>query len=509
MQKVLLCILDGFGLAPSSKDNAITSAETPFFDEAFSKYPYARISTSGLDVGLPEGQMGNSEVGHMSIGSGRIILQDLPKINDAIETGSVKGNKVIKQIIEKYTGSENSFHLMGLLSDGGVHSHQDHMIYIAKYLAEQKVDVKIHAFLDGRDTPPQSAKIYLENLQKQIQSFNNISIATIAGRYYAMDRDKRWDRVEKAYNAIVLSSGDIAENALDVLENSYRNQVLDEFVIPTVIGNYKGIQDGDGFLFTNFRADRARQLSHALIDQAFDKFERKKVINFGLKSGMMEYSDLLAKSMDSVFPNEEVLNTLPQVLADNNLKQLRIAETEKYAHVTFFFNGGVEKVLPGEDRVLIPSPKVATYDEIPEMSAYDLTEKLVDEIETEKYDFIAVNYANCDMVGHTGNFKASVEAVETIDKCVKDLSEAALKHDYIMLITADHGNVEQMENGEQAHTSHTLNPVPLIILTKDKKIGSFGIQDGRLCDVAPTILEIMNIKTPVEMTGKSLLIRGS
>lgn len=501
MSKVLLCILDGFGISKDNSYNAISAASTPFLDEILQNKPYSEIETSGSSVGLPDGQMGNSEVGHMAIGSGRIILQDLPKISHAVQTKAINTNKVILDLISKFSGTNKTIHVMGLLSDGGVHSHIEHFDYIATLLKLNNVKIATHVFLDGRDTPPKSALEYIEPFADKHE------ISSISGRFYAMDRDKRWERVELAYKAIVEANADYFTNPKAAIEQSYENNINDEFFVPKVNQNYKGIEDGDGFIIINFRADRVRQICHALIDTEFSGFTRSKVINFAAKIGMMEYSDVLKRSMHSLFPNEDVRNTLPQVIAENNLTQLRIAETEKYAHVTFFFNGGSEKLLPGEERILVPSPKVSTYDEMPEMSAYEVTEKITDSIPDKNYDFIVVNYANCDMVGHSGNFSAAVKAVEAIDRCIESLCTTALKHNYTILITADHGNVEQMLDNGSPHTAHTLNPVPLILLTLDAKLANFSLKNGRLCDIAPTVLEIMNIKQPNEMTGHSLIAR--
>ncbi len=504
MQKpVLLCILDGFGVERGGSHDAIAVAKTPVFHELFKKYPNSRVATHGLAVGLPEGQMGNSEVGHMNIGGGRIAMQTLPKIDLAIENGELKNNKVIQAQIEMLRENGGSLHLMGLLSDGGVHSHQAHIIYLAKLYSENGVSVKIHVFTDGRDTPPNSAADFVGHLVKKVGGLRNVQIATISGRYYAMDRDKRWDRIEKAYKAMVSADANNFESAVKIVEDSYDQNVNDEFILPLVDKNYTGMKDGDGIFMANFRADRARQILTALTSDDFMEFKRGRAIKFSSAVGMVEYSESLNRALSTVFPNDVFENTLGEVISKKGLKQLRAAETEKYGHVTFFFNGGEEKVFAGEERILVQSPDVATYDLKPEMSAYELTDKLVEAISSKKFDLIVCNYANGDMVGHTGIMAAAVKAVETLDACMSKLKTAIEKQGGVMLITADHGNVEEMvdENG-LPHTQHTVGDVPLILVNYDKKA---KLKNGRLCDIAPTILEIMDIEKPAEMNGVSLI----
>jgi 2,3-bisphosphoglycerate-independent phosphoglycerate mutase len=504
---VVLCILDGWGIGPSSKHNAITSAHTPCFDQLLEHYPHSLLSTSGLDVGLPEGQMGNSEVGHMNIGSGRIIMQDLVLIDKAIKDGNLAKSPQLVALIEKLTTTNGNCHLLGLLSDGGVHAHIEHIIALARIISAQGIQVFVHAFTDGRDTQPYTALNFVKQFKKAVEGSNLIKIATVSGRYFAMDRDHRWDRIELAYNAIVLGEGLSASSAELALEYSYSYNTSDEFVHPTVMEDYPGVQAGDGIIMANFRADRARQLLNALSEEQFDGFVRKKIPNFAYKVGMTEYSPGLATVFKPLFPSPQLTNTLPEIIAKLKLKQLRIAETEKYAHVTFFFNGGKEQNFPGEERILIPSPKVSTYDAHPEMSAREVTAELIAAINSQKFDLIIVNYANTDMVGHTGNFEATVKAVETIDECLDQLYASVKANGGLMLITADHGNAEQMLEPEtnQAFTSHTTNPVPFIICGPNVNKKLFQLNNGKLCDIAPTILDLMNIPKPTEMSGFSLI----
>lgn len=499
---VVLCILDGWGYREDTTDNAIKLANTPNYSRLWDSASRAWLKTSGLAVGLPEGQMGNSEVGHMNLGGGRVVLQDLPRIDEAAATGALNSNRELVSFIEKLKQSGGTAHVMGLLSPGGVHSHQDHMAALVKAIADADVPVCVHAFLDGRDTPPRSALKYLEKFEKDIEDYD-ASIATVTGRYWAMDRDKRWDRVSKAYNAMVKGVGETtAENAISAVNAGYERDQNDEFVAATVVGAYKGMADGDGLLMANFRADRARQLLTALVDPAFDGFDRGRKVEFASQLGMVEYSSALSEMLPALFPAEEIKNSLGEVLAREGINQLRIAETEKYAHVTFFFNGGSEEVYQGEDRILIPSPDVATYDLKPEMSAPEVTDKIVEAIAGGKYGAIIVNYANPDMVGHTGVLSAAIKAVETIDTCVGRLEEAVLKAGGALIVTADHGNVEMMkdETTGQPHTAHTSFDVPALLIGTDKTM-----KDGRLADVAPTILALMGIKQPAEMTGHNLL----
>lgn len=503
---LVLAILDGWGHTHAGSDNAIESAKTPNIDMVTKNFPNGFINASELHVGLPSGQMGNSEVGHMNIGSGRVLMQELPKIDAAIADGSLSKKTELQNFIAKTRKATGVAHVMGLFSDGGVHSHMLHIIEIAKILAKEGLKVKLHLFLDGRDTPPQSAINYLKALDKAIAGVSNIEIATVSGRYYAMDRDKRWERVQKAYIALTQITPS-KKNAIEAVEQNYADNINDEFVLPVAIGNYHGMNDGDGLFMCNFRADRAREILTVLLDPEFKDFPRNKTIKFSASLGMIEYSSQLAKFIPALFAPEALTNILGEIIADAGLKQLRIAETEKYAHVTFFFNGGREQEFTGEERILVPSPKVATYDEKPEMSAYEVTEKLVAAIESEKFDFIVVNYANTDMVGHTGDIQAAIKAVEAVDDCLGKVIKATLGKGGVMLITADHGNAEQMfdEATGQPHTAHTLNLVPIIIISEELRGKEIKITDGKLGDIAPTILQLLGFKQPIEMTGKSLL----
>ncbi len=502
MKPVVLCILDGWGHSCSSsiEYNAIARAKTPNLDAIFAKYPSSLLDASELYVGLPEGQMGNSEVGHMNIGAGRVILQDLPRIDKAINDGSLKNNKSLVELIKKTKESKNAVHIIGLLSDGGVHSHQRHMDYIAKVCLDSGLDVKVHAFLDGRDTPPKSALQYLERFESR--DF----IATISGRYYAMDRDKRWERVEPAFNAIIHASGDIYNSADEAIRKAYTDSITDEFVKPCIIGNYAGLKDGDSVIMINFRADRARQILTALTEDNFAYFSRGDMPKVNQVVGMVEYSSELSKKIPAVFPAEEVKMTLGEVVSKAGIKQLRIAETEKYPHVTYFFNGGYEDVFSGEERIMIPSPKVATYDLKPEMSAPELTEKLVEAINSKNYGLIVVNYANTDMVGHSGDVSAAIKAVEAVDECVGKVFDAVIKSGASMIISADHGNAETMmdEETKQPHTAHTLNKVPFVLIGEEFDKSKTNLQDGVLADIAPTILKLMELSKPDQMTGKVL-----
>jgi len=506
---VVLCILDGWGCRNEKSHNAIKTANTPNIDEIEENYLSSTIGTSGLDVGLPDGQMGNSEVGHMSIGSGRIILQNLPKINKSIADGSLKENPTLVNLIKSLHKTNGTCHLMGLVSDGGVHSHINHIIALAKIISANGVKVNIHAFMDGRDTPPNSAADYLAIVSRKISDNDNISISTISGRYYAMDRDNRWDRVQLAYDAIVQGNGKKSDDPIKIIEDSYNDNKSDEFIIPTILSDYNGMNDGDSILMANFRSDRARQLLSALVDKNFDGFKRDKIINFSDPIGMVEYSDQLNKYLTTLFPAQSIENTLGEIISKEGMSQLRIAETEKYAHVTFFFNGGVEELYENEKRILVPSPKVSTYDMQPEMSAPEVTDKLVTAIESNKYDFTVVNFANTDMVGHTGSMEAAVKAVETVDNSIGRIKEAILKQNGILLITADHGNAELMRDEEKniPHTAHTTNPVPLMLIFEEGSgiNKNISLDSGKLCDIAPTILSIMNIEIPEEITGKSLI----
>ena len=503
---IVLCILDGWGINGNSKDNAIAQAQLPFFNSLLRDYPHSELMTSGLDVGLPEGQMGNSEVGHMSIGGGRIMMQELPRIDQAIRDGSLAKNPQLLTLITQLQRSGGTCHLMGLLSDGGVHAHLRHIMALATIISEHDIPVAIHAFLDGRDTPPSSALEYISECEQGMKDAPLITLATISGRYYAMDRDSRWDRVSLAYSAIVSAEGPRAGSAKAAIESSYKQHITDEFILPTPLGNYAGMKDGDGLIMANFRSDRAREILTALVDPAFNGFERKRTIAFAAKLGMVAYSSELNSFLQTLFHAEKIEHILPEVIAANKLTQLRIAETEKYAHVTFFFNGGREAPFPGESRILIPSPKVATYDLLPEMSAYAVTEALCNAISSEMYDLIIVNYANSDMVGHTGDIAAAIKAVEAIDHCLAEVIPVVNAAGGITLITADHGNSELMVDpitGEP-HTAHTMYPVPFMVIGNHME--NVRLKNGRLADIAPTILTLMSITQPKEMTGTSLII---
>jgi 2,3-bisphosphoglycerate-independent phosphoglycerate mutase len=503
----LLCILDGWGWRPDpAPDNAITAATTPNYTRLLAECPHALLATSGSAVGLPKGQMGNSEVGHMNIGAGRVVAQDLPRIDVAIEDGSLARRPVLLALIDKAKGAQRALHVMGLLSPGGVHSHQDHIAALVRIISAAGVPVFVHAFLDGRDTPPKSARGFVEKFLADIDGLAGVRLATLSGRYYAMDRDKRWDRVNKCYDAMVDASARRFDDALAAIDTSYAEDVTDEFLLPCALGDYAGIQDGDALLFANFRADRAREISTALLDKGFEGFPRARVVEFSAAAGLTEYSDALKPLMGAVFPPEDVRETLGEVMAEHHLKQLRIAETEKYAHVTFFLNGGREDVFAGEDRILVPSPKVATYDHKPEMSALQVTDKLEEAIASGQYDLIVCNYANPDMVGHTGVMSAAIQAVDTIDICLGRLRAALEKAGGVMLLTADHGNIEMMQDPEthEPYTAHTTLDVPIIAF--GAPAGS-RLENGRLADVAPTILDLMGLAKPAQMTGHSLLVR--
>jgi 2,3-bisphosphoglycerate-independent phosphoglycerate mutase len=500
----VLCILDGWGWRPDASDNAITQAKPENYNRMLAECPHALLSTSGRAVGLPAGQMGNSEVGHMNIGAGRIVVQDLPRIDDAIADGSFAKLPALADLIAAAKKAKGAVHVLGLLSPGGVHSHQDHIVAAVKVLAAAGLPVRIHAFLDGRDTPPRSAIGFLHLFETAIAGLPNVSIATISGRYFAMDRDKRWDRVAKAYDAIVSAKGEKAARAKDAIDASYKKDVGDEFVAPSVIGDYAGVADGDALLFANFRSDRAREISTALLDPQFDGFARSHIAKFSAAAGMTEYSQALNAFMSTLFAPENLTETLGEYVSELGLKQLRVAETEKYAHVTFFLNGGREEPFAGEDRILVPSPKVATYDQQPEMSAPEVTSKLETAIASAKYDLIVVNYANPDMVGHTGMLDAAEKAVHTIDDCLGRLRGAVEKAGGVLLITADHGNVEMMRDPEtgEPHTAHTTFDVPIIVVNAKHAL---KLAPGRLADVAPTLLDLMGLKKPHAMAGHSVV----
>jgi len=505
---LVLCVLDGWGWRNNKHSNAVALGNTPTFDKLWKDYPHSFLKTSGTDVGLPQYQMGNSEVGHLNLGAGRIVNQNTLRISSAIETGSLSSNLGLENFIKRLKTNGGTCHLMGLISSGGVHSHQEQVAAIANIIAKAGVPVAIHAFMDGRDTPPRSGCDHIRKFEESLSETDNIQIATITGRFYAMDRDKRWDRIKKAYDCLFHSIGKNAASSIEAIKNAYAEDIGDEFIPPTVISDHAEIKNGDGLFMANFRADRARQILTALLDPHFKEFNRGNQIKFCSALGMVEYSDELKHYMDSMFPPISLENIFGEVLAENGLCQLRIAETEKYAHVTFFFNGGVESPFLGESRILVPSPKVATYDKKPEMSAAEVTNNLLEAISDDKYDFILVNFANPDMVGHTGILDAAIKAIETVDSCLGRLLPAIEEKGGTMLITADHGNAEKMFDVETGlpFTSHTTNNVPAILVNAPPHIT--GITDGRLADIAPTFLELFDIKKPESMTGKSLLIKA-
>jgi len=508
---VVLCVLDGWGFRADAADNAITRANASVWRKYWASSPHALLQASEEYVGLPKGQIGNSEVGHMNLGAGRVIFQDLPMIDRAISKGDLATNPALQDLIAKLKKSSGTCHLMGLASPGGVHAQQDHMVALAREVAKSGVPVSVHAFLDGRDVPPKSAVQQIAKFTADLRMWDartigKTTLVSLCGRYYAMDRDKRWERVEKAYDLLVEGQGARSTDPVAAIEVSYKADVADEFVSPIAIGDYKGMKDGDGVLFANFRTDRAREILTALLDPAFNGFPRKKIVRFAAAAGMVEYSDHLNTLMTACFPPKQINNGMGEIIARAGLKQLRIAETEKYPHVTFFFNGGREEPYEGEERIVVPSPKVATYDLQPEMSARSVTDKVVGAISSGKFDFIVLNYANPDMVGHTGFFDAAVKAVETIDECLGRLFAAVEKADGIILLTADHGNCEMMVDPVTGgpHTAHTLEKVPVMLVNGPKNVKS--LRDGKLADVAPTLLQLMDMPVPPEMDGKSLLI---
>jgi 2,3-bisphosphoglycerate-independent phosphoglycerate mutase len=505
MQKrrpVMLVILDGWGWRDEAADNAVRQARTPTFDRLWAAGPHAFLRTSGRDVGLPDGQMGNSEVGHLNIGAGRVVMQELPRIGDAIASGEIASAPALLGLIDTLKQTGGTCHLIGLVSPGGVHSHQDHGAALAGILARHGVPTVVHALTDGRDTPPQAAQDYVKTFAAALPP--SVPIATVDGRYYAMDRDKRWERVAKAYSAIVEAEGPRFPDAQATIAESYANKVTDEFIAPSVIGAYQGMRDGDGVLCFNFRADRVRELLTAILDPAFTGFPRKRRPAVAAAVGMTEYSVELDAFMRSIFPPQTLPRILGEVVASAGRTQLRTAETEKYPHVTYFLNGGREDCYPGEDRILVPSPKVATYDLQPEMSAPELTDKAVAAISSGKYDLIVLNFANPDMVGHTGSLAAAVKAVETVDAGLGRIADAIRDAGGALLVTADHGNCELMRDPLTGgpHTAHTTNPVPVLLTGGDPGI---TLRDGRLADIAPTLLALMELPQPAEMTGVSLM----
>ena len=497
---VMLVILDGWGWRDDAADNAVRQACTPTFD-ALMAGPHAFLRTSGLDVGLPPGQMGNSEVGHLNIGAGRVVMQELPRIGVAIEDGSLAANPVLMKLVDALRATGGVCHLMGLVSPGGVHAHQDHAAALARILAAHRIPTVVHAFTDGRDTPPKSGAADLARLQQALPE--GVRIGTVSGRYYAMDRDTRWDRVERAYLAIAEGQGAAFADAASVMDEAYGKGVTDEFVVPATVGSYAGMRDGDAILSFNFRADRIRELLGALVDPDFTGFARRRLVRICMAVGMTRYSDALERWMVPLFRPQPMDGLLGEVVAAAGKRQVRMAETEKYPHVTYFLNGGREAPYPGEDRIMVPSPKVATYDLQPEMSAPELTDKAVAAIGSGTYDLVVLNFANPDMVGHTGNLAAAVRAVETVDAGLGRILDAVRTAGGALLVTADHGNCELMRDPLTGgpHTAHTTNPVPVMLDSP----GGTTLHDGRLGDLAPTLLALMGMAQPAAMTGRPLL----
>ncbi len=499
---LVLMILDGYGINNSTVGNAIYSANTPNLDSLMAKYPNTQIQASGMDVGLPRGQMGNSEVGHTNIGAGRIVYQELTRITKTVEEGGLSAIPELQRAVANCKEHDSALHLMGLLSDGGVHSHIQHLFGLLAMAKEQGLSkVYVHCFMDGRDVPPSSGKDYVEQLVAELNKLGVGKIATISGRYYAMDRDNRWERVVKAYDAMVNGIGVMEADPVKAMADSYANGVTDEFVVPVVVDKDGSIKENDSVIFFNFRPDRAREITRTLVDETFSGFERAKGF-FPLCYTCMTQYDATMPNVQVAFHPQSLEDTFGEYISNKGLKQLRIAETEKYAHVTFFFNGGVEKVYPGEDRCLINSPKVATYDLQPEMSAYEVTDALEERL--DKYDVIIINYANCDMVGHTGVFEAAVKAVEAVDSCVGRIVNKALELGGAVLLTADHGNADQMlAEDNSPFTAHTTNPVPLLAIG----LGDVKLREGgRLADLAPTMLSVLGLEKPAAMSGESLII---
>lgn len=503
---VMLMILDGWGIAPPSSTNAVTRARTPHLDYYFNRYPHSQLRCSGEAVGLPEGQMGNSEVGHLSIGSGRIIYQSLTRISRAVKDGSLEKNPVLVKAMEEARDGGKKLHLLGLLSDGGVHSHIDHLLGLLAMAQKMGVEkVCVHAFLDGRDTPPQSASPFLEQVEKACRELGVGQIATVSGRYYAMDRDKRWERIRKVYDCMTGGEALEVPSAAEGLAAAYGAGQTDEFVVPFRVAGVDGkVEKGDSLIFFNFRPDRARELTHVFTDPEFAGFPRKETALPVHFVSMTEYEKGLQAEV--AFPPEAIKDTLAEVVSRAGLHQLHIAETEKYAHVTFFFNGGREQPFPNEDRILVPSPKVATYDLQPEMSAYLVTEKLQEALAKDLYDLVILNFANPDMVGHTGSLEAAVKALEAVDECVGSLAETVLQKGGALCITADHGNLEEMEDPvtHAPMTAHTTNPVPFLVVGAEP---GTQVEDGGLSDIAPTLLDLLDLPEPEAMTGHSLLVR--
>jgi 2,3-bisphosphoglycerate-independent phosphoglycerate mutase len=504
---VMLVILDGWGWREEEADNAVRLARTPTFDALWAAGPRAFLRTSGNDVGLPEGQMGNSEVGHLNIGAGRVVMQDLPRIDAAVADGSLAMSPVLADFIGMLRASGGACHLLGLVSPGGVHSHQRHAAALARILSAAGIPVAIHALTDGRDTPPRAAPEQLRAFLADVADLPGVRIATVIGRYYAMDRDQRWERVAQAYAAIVDAEGERAAGAVAAVLAAHAREVGDEFVPATVIDGYAGMKDGDGLLCFNFRADRVRQILSALLEPNFAGFPRARVPRFAAAAGMVEYSAALNARMTTLFPAQSMEDILGAVASAAGLAQLRMAETEKYPHVTYFLNGGIETPFPGEERLMVPSPKVATYDLQPEMSAPELTERAVEAIRSGRFDLVVLNFANPDMVGHTGSLSAAIRAVETVDTGLGRIAEAVRAAGGALLVTADHGNCELMRDPATGgpHTAHTTNPVPVLLAGGPE---GARLADGRLADIAPTLLALLGLPQPAAMTGRSLLRQG-
>ena len=500
-QKLVLCILDGWGESSKKKYNAIKQANTEHYDKININYPKTFLRTAGKDVGLPEGQMGNSEVGHTNIGAGRIVYSDLPRINKYFLNGGLTRNRSLKRLLEGSIKKDGSIHMIGLISSGGVHSHQNQIIEIIDHISKFGIKVNVHAITDGRDVGPETGLSFIKDFEERLPK--NANIATLMGRYYAMDRDKRWNRTEAAYRAIIEGGGKRFNSATEAVKRSYEDGVFDEFICPALVGDYSGLNGkGNSLIALNFRADRFRQILTSILKPDFQYFKKNKSFGFERALGLVSYSKELDTLMDVIFPQTEIKNTLGSCLEKNNIKQLRLAETEKYAHVTYFFNGGREELSENEDRILIKSPLVATYDKQPKMSCVEVCDSLIEAILGENHRFILVNFANPDMVGHTGKIKAAVKACETVDKCLQEIVPISIKNNYSLLIISDHGNCEKMKNDDGSpNTSHTQNPVPIILIDKDYK----HIKDGILANVAPTILKLMNIKKPSSMKEEAII----
>ncbi len=498
-KKVMLCILDGWGLGEDNSHNAIFLAQKKNFDSLTKQFGYIRLNASENSVGLPIGQFGNSEVGHTNIGAGRIILQDVMRISESFSNGEIKKKEIICNVINNC----KRIHVIGLISEGGVHGHQQHLLDFIELLDENQPEIFVHCILDGRDSSPVGGIENLKKLKNKIGNRGNIKIVSLSGRFFAMDRDNRWERIEKAYRAIIEGSAQRRKDHLIAINESYEKHITDEFFEPTNFEGYDGVKKGDGFFITNYRADRVRELLSSIFDDEFNNFHRQTKPIFSDPISMVEYSKRLKKKIKPIFENIKINNTLGEVISSNGLKQLRIAETEKYAHVTYFFNGGVEEKFIGEDRILIPSPRIRTYDLKPEMSAFEVRENVLENIKLQKYDLIVTNFANPDMVGHTGDIKATTKAVEVVDKCIGDIFDQCNKNGYSLILTSDHGNADNMFdiNKQLACTTHTINQVPFLICDKVK----YRTESGKLADIAPTVLKLLDIDIPIEMNGLPLI----